>query len=564
MSARRIGMTSIHQIAIEVNMNKTKQIIIVVAVFVLALASVGTIIGLVVSTGQMGDYSDGFNYTLSGSRATITGYSGDDTDVVIPDKIRGNRVVAVANGAFDKKASSIKSIVFNSTYSGFELGEEVFKELTALTKVVLPSGLKEIPAEAFYGCKSLKEVYIPSGLTSIGEEAFYNCTALKFSYSSQNYDENISEEVFYLPESLLEIGDSAFYGCTSLAGVNIAKNLEKIGDNAFYGCTRLSNLQVEDGSELTTIGESAFYGAILKSSESSPLEFPNLKVISAKAFSNVKTNFSYFKISASVTSIGENAFLNCTSLSKVTFADDIESISFGAGCFEDCTNLAYIKLPEVTTSIPERMFKGCSKLLYNDNFEIGEKVEAIGAGAFAIYTNSNSYSRNDIVVNEANTNFTIINLEKFKKNNTATDYTHGLLATADGSHIIAYFGTYDNDSENSQGKTFRFLDTDGNDIDGIVSIGDYAFAGVKFDSIKLRKTVKNLGSFVFFKSEVEYMYIESISWEWESDTFIKEEDGAPAVNVGILQSTATASEIDAFKELLADAVLSSGIATEPN
>lgn len=545
-------------------MNKTKQIIIVVAVFVIALASIGTIIGLVVNTGQMSDYSDGFNYTLSGSRATITGYNGDDTDVVIPDKIRGNRVVAVANGAFDKKASAIKSIVFNGTYSGFELGEEVFKDLTALTKVVLPSGLKEIPAKCFYGCKSLKEVYIPSGLTSIGKEAFYNCTALKFSYSSTSYDDNVSEDVFYLPSSLLEIGESAFYGCTTLAGVSIDKSLEKIGDKAFYGCTRLSNLQVADNSELTTIGENAFYGAILKSSESSPLKFPNLKVISANAFSNVKTNFSYFEMPASITSVGENAFLNCTSLSKVVFADGIENISFGAGCFEDCTNLTYIKLPEVTSAISERMFKGCSKLLYKEDFEIGEKVENIGAGAFAIYTNSTSYSKCDITVNEANTDFTIIELENFQKNGTATDYHHGLLATADGSHIIAYFGTYDNDSENSQGKTFRFLDTNGNDIDGIETIGDYAFAGVKFDSIKLRKTVKSLGNYVFFESAVEYMYIESISWEWQDNTFVKEKEGAPAVNVGILQSTATASEINAFKELLADAVLSSGIATEPN
>lgn len=545
-------------------MNKTKQIIIVVAVFVLAIASVGTIIGLIVNTGQMGDYSDGFNYTLSGSRATITGYSGSDTEVVIPDKIKGNRVVAVANGAFDQKASAITSIVFESTFSGIELGEEVFKDLTALTKVVLPSGLKEIPDDCFYGCKSLKEVYIPSGLTSIGENAFYNCTALKFAYNSTSYGDDVDEEVFYLPQSLLEIGNSAFYGCTSLVGVSINKNLEKIGDSAFSGCTRLSNLIVAEDSELTTIGESAFYGTILKSSEKSPLKFPNLKVISAKAFSNVKTNFSYFEIPKSVTSVGENAFLSCTSLSKVNFAEGIEEISFGAGAFEDCTNLAYITLPEATTSIPERMFKGCSKLLYNNNFVIGKNIESIGDGAFAIYANSTSYatSNNEIIVDEENINYTTIKLENFQKNGTATVYTHGLLATADGKHIIAYFGDYDQDSKNSQGYTFRLLDQDGNDIEGIESIGDYAFAGVDFEYIKLRKTIKTLGNYVFFGSSIEAMYIESISWEWQETTFMKEDKGKPAVMVGILQSTATASEIDAFKELLADAVLDSMTVTE--
>lgn len=541
-------------------MNKTKQIIIVVAVFVLAIASLGTIIGLIAGTSQMGDYSDGFNYTLNGSRATITGYSGSDTDVVIPDKIKGNKVVAIANGAFAKKAASIKSIVFDSTYSGIELGSEVFKDLTALTKVVLPSGLKEIPDKAFYGCKSLKEVYMPSGLTSIGQEAFYECKALRFAYKSTNYDKDeVDENMFYLPDSLLEIGNSAFYGCNVLKGLYINKSLEKIGDKAFSGCSSLNNVQVAKDSELATIGEEAFYNTQLKSNETSPLKFPNLKVISAKAFSNVKTSFSYFELPSTITSIGENAFLNCTSLNKVVFAEGTEDISIGAGAFEDCTNLSSIKLPEALTSIPERMFKGCSKLLYRENFEIGANVEKIGDGAFAVYANSADYARNDIVVDEANANFTIIDLENFSKTGTTGAInTHGLLATADGSHIIAYFGDYDKSSTNSQGYTFRFLDREGKEIDGIKSIGAYAFAGVQFEYIMMRKTVKTLGEFVFFGSNVEAMYIESISWEWQENTFIKEKEGKPSINVGILLSVdATVSEIDAFKELLADAVESS-------
>ena len=97
--------------------NKTKQIIVVVSVFVLALASLGTVIGLLVSTGRLSEYSNGFSYTLSGTRATITGYDGDDTDVVVPEKVRGNRVVSVAKDAFKDKAGEIKSITFKSTSS---------------------------------------------------------------------------------------------------------------------------------------------------------------------------------------------------------------------------------------------------------------------------------------------------------------------------------------------------------------------------------------------------------------------------------------------------------------
>lgn len=544
-------------------MNKTKQIIIVVAVFVIAIASLGTIIGLIVDAGQMSDYSDGFGYTLNGSRATITDYNGSDTAVVIPDKIRGNRVVAIASGAFADKAKEITSIVINSTYSGFEIEEKAFEKLTALTKVVLPSGLKEIPDECFSGCTALKEVYMPSTLTAIGDKAFYECTSLVFSYSSQSYGEDVSESVFYLPESLLEIGNSAFYGCTRLEGLYIAKSLEKIDDNAFYNCTRLSNVTVADDSELTTIGASAFYSAIIKSSEAAPLNFPNLITIGGKAFANVKSNFTYFSFPASVTAVGENAFYNCTSLSKVKFADDAKDIEFGAGCFEDCTTLSTIKLPEAVTAIPERMFKGCSRLLYVSPFTISKNVETIGEGAFAIYSNSTSYAKCDIIVDAENENYTTIALEGFRKSgNTATPYTHGLLTNADGSVVLAYFGqNYDENSTNGNGgQTFRFYGNDGTQIKTIKSISAYAFAGVDFAYILLPMSLDNIGDYVFFNSDIDVVYAPSISWKWQEYSFAVEDEGAPAIAVSILKSAGTTQEINEFLLLLADAVSESSIA----
>ena len=543
-------------------MNKTKQIIIVVAVFVLAIASLGTIIGLIVDAGQMSDYSDGFGYTLNGSRATITDYNGSDTAVVIPDKIRGNRVVAIASGAFDDKAKEITSIVINSTYSNFEIEEKAFEKLTALTKVVLPSGLKEIPDECFSGCSALKEVYMPSTLTAIGEKAFYECTSLVFSYSSQSYGEDVSESVFYLPESLLEIGNSAFYGCTRLEGLYIAKSLEKIDDNAFYNCTRLSNVKVADNSELTTIGASAFYSAIIKSSEAAPLNFPNLITIGEKAFANVKSNFTYFAFPASVTAVGENAFLSCTSLSKVKFADDAKDIAFGAACFENCSSLSTITLPEATTVIPEKMFKGCSRLLYNSNFTIGKNVETIGEGAFAIYSNSTSYAKNNIIVDAENENYKTIALEDFRKSGTATAYTHGLLTNADGSVVLAYFGeNYDENSTNGNGgQTFRFYGEDGTQIKTIKSISAYAFAGVDFAYILLPMSLDNVGDYVFFNSDIDVVYAPSISWEWQEYSFAVEDEGAPAIAVSILKSAGTTQEINEFLLLLADAVSESSIA----
>ena len=545
--------------------NKTKQIIVVVSVFILALASLGTVIGLLVSAGRLSEYSNGFSYTLSGTRATITGYDGDDTDVVVPDKVRGNRVVSVAKDAFKSKASEIKTITFKSN-SSFTLEDEAFQNLTALEKVVLPSSLKEIPDGAFSGCKALKSVIIPDSVTRIGDDAFKNCSALVFAYKSEDYStegENaIDEEIFYMPSGLLEIGSSAFESCTSLIGAHFNKVLEKVGEDAFSKASALTELTLDEDCELASIGNGAFQNTKLSSTSNNLLIFPHLTSIGDRAFANVTTNFSRFKIPATVKSIGANAFMGCTSLSYVFFDEDVELESMGEGVFLDCTVLENVglvgkenntitqyQLPDSLKEIPAKTFMGCSRLLYSYNFNIGKNVETIGEGAFAIYTNSTAYATRDraLVVDEENENFAIVNLQKFSKTSTTSSYSHGLLTNADYTEVYAYFGSYDNNSyfgdkisnneleENARaGETFGFYDTDGIWATSITTIKAYAFAGVAFKDIRLPKTVENIGEYVFLESEILEMSTEAIGWNWEKTSFSKKDDGDPEVSVSIL------------------------------
>ena len=61
--------------------------------------------------------------------------------------------------------------------------------------IVLPEGVQEIPAAAFYGYTNLTSVVIPEGVTNIGGSAFYGCKNLK---------------TVTLPQSLKTIGSLAF------------------------------------------------------------------------------------------------------------------------------------------------------------------------------------------------------------------------------------------------------------------------------------------------------------------------------------------------------------------
>ena len=84
-------------------------------------------------------------------------------------------------------------------------------------------------------------------------------------------------------------------------------------------------------------------------------------------------------IPESVTSIGDRAFWNCTSLQQVTFAGTSRLKSIGEDAFDDCTALESIVIPDGVTEIKVGAFWSCSSL---KSIVIPESVVAIGAYAF--------------------------------------------------------------------------------------------------------------------------------------------------------------------------------------
>ncbi len=65
----------------------------------------------------------------------------------------------------------------------------------------------------------------------------------------------------------------------------------------------------------------------------------------------------------SVTSIGNSAFYNCSSLTSVTIPDGVTSIGYQA--FSFCYSLTSINIPDSVISIGYAAFGGCDKLQYN-------------------------------------------------------------------------------------------------------------------------------------------------------------------------------------------------------
>ena len=94
-----------------------------------------------------------FTYTvLNGSYIKLTGYTGNDEEIVIPSIIAGYTVQSM---------------------------EKTFKNNSTIVSVTLPESLETLGSEVFYNCTSLSEIIFQSSLTSIGSYDFYNCKNLE-------------------------------------------------------------------------------------------------------------------------------------------------------------------------------------------------------------------------------------------------------------------------------------------------------------------------------------------------------------------------------------------------
>ena len=100
--------------------------------------------------------------------------------------------------------------------------------------------------------------------------------------------------------------------------------------------------------------------------------------IGEKAFYNC-TSLTNISIPESVTSIGKNAFANCSSLTSISIPDSSQLTSVGSLAFYGCSLLTSIIIPEGVTSIGNYTFSTCDRL---KSIIIPEGVTSIGTEAF--------------------------------------------------------------------------------------------------------------------------------------------------------------------------------------
>ena len=290
--------------------------------------------------------------------------------------------VKLATVKFDKE-SRLETIDSRSFYScpittidipaSVEIiGAAAFSGCTRLASVKFESNsqLKAIaggynPSDgAFYGCTSLTSIEIPASVQTIGKAAFWHCTKLatvKFDKESR----------------LKTIAPGSFYRCP-ITTIDIPASVQTIGEAAFQECTKLATVKFEAGSLLETLegySGSLYYGAFYGCTSLTSIEIP-----------------------ASVQTIGAATFQGCSRLADVKFEEGsklsaIEGYCCGYGCygaFLGCP-LITIDIPASVQTIGEAAFQECTKLA-TVRFEHNSQLKSIEGGYYRSSSGSDYFS----------------------------------------------------------------------------------------------------------------------------------------------------------------------------
>ncbi len=247
---------------------------------------------------------------------------------------------------------------------------------TALKSFTITENMR-INAYAFYGCGSLTSVTIntkevrpwfgsgygnaTTGSTSNGFKVVL-CEGVE-RIAEGAFENNKALNEITLNSGLQEIGNSAFSGCSGLTSITIPSSVTSIGRNAFFDCSGLTTVIVPDIA--------AWCGITFYDGTSNPLYYVH------HLFSNETTEITDLVIPDGVTSIGDDAFYNCSSLTSVSIPNSVTSI--GNGAFLGCSGLTSIIIPDGVTSIGNGAFCRCSGLT---TISIPANVSSIGDSAF--------------------------------------------------------------------------------------------------------------------------------------------------------------------------------------
>lgn len=366
-----------------------------------------------------------FLFTTNNGAITITGYSGSDSNVVIPGAINGYPVTSIGNSAFYNSIVtnvSLPSTITNIGYQAFTtssltsmiipdsvitIGPSSFLDCSNLASVTIGTNVTTFGDEAFGNCPRLTNIFIPASVTNFTDgSAFLECTNLIAIYvDSQNpvyssvagvlFDKHQTTLVTYpgglvgsyvFPNTVTSIGDFAFAFNYNLTNVIIPEGITNVGQYAFSSCFNITNFTIS--GTVTTLGQYSFSGCTKVTTITIP---EGVTSIGRDAFSDM--GLTNIFIPASATNVGPAAF-GCFTLKSINVDSsnpayrsvdgvlfDVQGrtlVEFPIAKAGNSYNLGSYTVPQGTTAIGDSAFQGA----YLANVTLPSTLTSIGNTAF--------------------------------------------------------------------------------------------------------------------------------------------------------------------------------------
>ncbi|SFW42412.1 leucine-rich repeat protein [Ruminococcus flavefaciens] len=474
--------------------------------------------------------SGDYQYYTDDNGAVIRKYTGTAAELTIPEELDGSKVYAIESYAFQRNAN--------------------------IASVTMPTGLKKISNNAFYGCSALKSVKFNEGLTFLGSYSFSGTDLTEVSLPSTLTDATypfnkcqITKATF--ADGTKKIPSFIFDNCTKLSEVVIPKSVERIGSYAFQNCSSITEFNFHEG--LTFLGNYAFSGTSLTevslpaTLEDAEYPFSNCKITKATfAEGTVKVPSFIFdncpkltevNLPKTVEKIGSYAFKNCSSLTEFNFHEGLTflgSFAFtGSGLTEvslpstltDATypfansKITKATFAEGSVKVPNYIFNNCTKLT---DVNLPKTVEKIGSSAFQNCSSLTEFTFHEGITFLGSSAFSGTAITEVTLPSTLTDATYPFNRNSNIQKATFAEGTttipswiFDNCSKLTEvnlpktvtkinGSAFQNCSSLENITlhEGITTINNNAFTGTSIKELTLPTTLKSSG-YAFTKSKLE-------------------------------------------------------------
>ena len=310
----------------------------------------------------------------------ISGYSGDETELIIPDTLLDYPVTAIGSNAFygDERITSVE--ISDSVQ---RISWNAFAYCTNLTSITIPESVTDIDDDAFVGCTNLKQYNVVEGSYAydwlmsrgyIGEESVLE--------SAHPYGDDVSEEWTYTYDSdaaglkltfspftefenrydTLTITDSegneTTYTGKELAGATMILPgstfrllLESDSYSSKFGF-RITDITPMSEQEYEAYRQSLYF-------TTSTLENGTLEIT---GYTGSDTDYVDITLpqeinGVPVTSVADGAFNHCSDWIGVTIPEGY--VHIGANAFINCLSISSIRIPDSLVSIGRAALGSC-------------------------------------------------------------------------------------------------------------------------------------------------------------------------------------------------------------